>query len=240
MDLQRAQAASDDAVGELIGLRLRVERAEKEAVHGRAAHRSLAEAQQRAAAAEEAAEALQEEVEALSRRAEEAELRLEVAVQAAQAPAAPAVPRQATPDVESSLAEAVQRFEAVQAQLEASEAAAAVAAAERDELAEQLAASESALQDELAGQFANTQLVEAELAAVRLERDALSAQLDALRSSEVADRGGELSALLPQSTPPGSWVPRGPSGMPVSPLLRVSSSYAFLRLPQAVRMILPS
>lgn len=223
IDLQRAQAASDDAVGELIGLRLRVERAEKDAVDGRAAQRALADAQQRAAAAEEAAEALQEEVELLCRRAEEAELRLEMAVQVAQS--APTAGGRGTADLEASLAEAVQKYEkyaslaeAAQAQLEASEAAAAIAGAERDELAEQLAASEAALRDEVAGKVSSMEQVEAELVAVRMERDALSTQLDALRnSSQVVDHGEELSALLPQSTPPGSWVPRGPSGMPVGP-----------------------
>jgi chromosome segregation ATPase len=227
-DLQHAQAAHDEALGELIGLRLRVDRSEKEAIEGRAAQRNLEDAQRRAAAAEEAVEALQEEVETLARRADEAEALLDAAKHAARSRGPSAEPRDG-PDPEEAIAAATQKYEAVQAQLEASEAAAAVAGAERDELAEHLAASEAALleaqaeaaaaaaeRDDLAGQLERLRQVETELVSVQQERDSLTGQLESLRRGEVAERSTEITALLPESRPAGAWLGNGASSMPVS------------------------
>lgn len=64
-DLESAQAAGEEAEGELIGLRLRLERAEEDARNARAARREAQAAEERAQMAEAAAEALREELETL-------------------------------------------------------------------------------------------------------------------------------------------------------------------------------
>ncbi len=64
-DLESAQAAGEEAEGELIGLRLRLDRAEEDARNARAARRDAQAAEERAQMAEAAAEALRGELESL-------------------------------------------------------------------------------------------------------------------------------------------------------------------------------